>query len=54
VKLVVGIVRPEKANDVLEALYRPRFAASRSAACRATEVSWSGPPCFERRRIATR
>jgi nitrogen regulatory protein P-II 1 len=34
-KLVVAIVRPEKANDVLEALYRAEVR-------RATAASWSG------------
>jgi hypothetical protein len=29
VKLVIGIVRSEKASDVLEALYRPRYVAFR-------------------------
>ena len=42
-KLVIGIVRPEKANDVLEALYRAEVrGVSISQRSRATGVSSTG------------
>jgi nitrogen regulatory protein P-II 1 len=50
VKLVIGIVRPEKANDVLESLYRAEVrgvSMSRVQGHGASSSGWrptAGPP----------
>ena len=41
-KLVIGIIRPERANDVLEALYRANVRGVSRAAFRATGASSTG------------